>query len=107
MVGNSSAASISTSRIAVCGAGRAVTAASSANQCTGWILQSAFYDCLYDGQSLVGIGFAGRILKQPFENHARIEHHDHGPSAARARRISSRLGLTVATADPIVEIFNN
>jgi hypothetical protein len=49
------------------------------------------HDRLHDGRCLVGIRFAKGILKQPFENHAGIEHEDHGRSAARALRISSLL----------------
>src|SRR5665213_1147928 len=52
-------------------------------------IQPATYNGLDNGQRLLGIGFPGGVFKQPFENHARIEHDDHGSSAARALRTSS------------------
>jgi hypothetical protein len=51
--------------------------------------ESAPYDGLDDVKRLICIRFAGGILKQPFENNTRIEHQDHGRSAARVRRTSS------------------
>ncbi|MEA3175516.1 MAG: hypothetical protein QOF42_2927, partial [Gammaproteobacteria bacterium] len=41
-----------------------------------------------DGKRFLRIGFSNGILKQPLKNYARIEHDDHGRSAARALRTS-------------------
>ena len=52
-------------------------------------LQSATYNGFDQGKCLLCIRFACGILKQPFENHTRIEDDYHGRSTDRALRTSS------------------
>ena len=53
-------------------------------------LQSATYNGFDERKGLLGIKFSCGILKQPFENHTRIEHDYHGRSTDRALRTSFR-----------------
>jgi hypothetical protein len=52
-------------------------------------LQSATYNGFDERKCLLGITFSCEILKQPFENHTRIEDDYHGRSTDRALRTSS------------------
>ncbi len=52
-------------------------------------LQSPTYNGFDERKRLLGIRFSCGILKQPFENHTRIEDDYHGRSTDRALRTSS------------------
>jgi hypothetical protein len=52
-------------------------------------LQCATYNGFDQRKCLLGIWFSCGILKQPFQNHARIEDDYHGRSTDRALRTSS------------------
>ncbi len=52
-------------------------------------LQSAIYNGLDERKCFLGIRFSCRILKEPFEDHTRIEDDYHGRSTDRALRTSS------------------
>jgi len=52
-------------------------------------LEFAEQDGLDNGKCLFGVRFACGVPKQPFENHARVEHDDHGRPIARDLRASA------------------